>query len=76
MNSAVLDSGPLIHLSELGVLDVLSDFEVLYVLPVVWEEVNEYQPQALISTALQLTRTESPMIDTGLTMLTQALSLD
>jgi predicted nucleic acid-binding protein len=36
--AAVADAGPLIHLSEIGGLDLLGQFEPLYVPEAVWEE--------------------------------------
>ena len=40
----VADAGPLIHLDELGVLDLLADFEAVYVAPIVWGEVLRHRP--------------------------------
>lgn len=76
MSSAVLDAGPLIHLSELQALDVLSDFEVLFVSPSVWIEVAGHQPGALVYSDLNFQKTEIPDVDVSLATLSQALSLD
>ncbi len=76
MSSAVLDAGPLIHLSELNALDVLSDFEVLYVPPIVWDEVAQYQPIALKYASLHIEKTERPFVNMGLARLSQMFSLD
>lgn len=76
MSSAVLDAGPLIHLSELNALDVLSDFEILFVPPIVWDEVAQYQPLALEYAGLNIEKTENPFVATGLARLSQLFSLD
>jgi predicted nucleic acid-binding protein len=54
MSEAVLDAGPLIHLAELDALDVIHDFSTRYVAQAVWDEVTQYQPQALQKTGLGL----------------------
>jgi len=59
MSSAVIDAGPLIHLSELRAEDVLGDFEVLYVPPAVWMEVSKYQHDILKHPKLKLKKTMS-----------------
>ncbi len=76
MSRAVLDAGPLIHLSELQALDVLGDFEVLLVPPSVWTEVEDHQPDALAHSSLNIQKTEIPVVDVNLATLSQALSLD
>lgn len=76
MSKAVLDAGPLIHLSELGALDVLSDFEVLYIPPVVWEEVVHHQPEFSSYVVLPLERVDSPSVDSTLTTFAKMFSLD
>jgi predicted nucleic acid-binding protein len=43
----VCDAGPLIHLDELGCLDLLADFPVVLVPTEVWREVQRYRPSAL-----------------------------
>ena len=43
MTRAVLDAGPLIHLAELESLDILSDFQILYVANTVWQEAEQHQ---------------------------------
>ncbi len=43
----VADAGVLIHLDELGALDVLSDYDVVYVPNAVWLEVKQHRNQAL-----------------------------
>jgi predicted nucleic acid-binding protein len=44
----VCDAGPLIHLDELGCLDLLSDFESILVPQQVWQEVECHRPNALV----------------------------
>jgi hypothetical protein len=39
--------GVLIHLDELGALDVLSDYDAVYVPNAFWLEVERHRPQAL-----------------------------
>jgi len=43
----VADAGVLIHLDELGALDVLSDYATVFVPDAVWAEVLHHRPQAL-----------------------------
>jgi len=43
---AICDAGPLIHLDELGSLDLLADFQV-WVPDAVWQEVQRHRPAAL-----------------------------
>jgi len=43
----VCDAGPLIHLDELGCLDLLADFPAVLVPTEVWREVQRYRPSAL-----------------------------
>lgn len=75
MSKAVLDAGPLIHLSELSALDVLSDYEVLYIPPVVWNEVIRHQPD-IKSVPPSIERTEVPIIDSKLATFAKMFSLD
>ena len=42
----VCDAGPLIHLDELGVLDLLADFPRILVPEAVWQEVGRHRPAA------------------------------
>lgn len=44
----VCDAGPLIHLDEIGCLDLLTDFSAVLVPDVVWNEVEVHRPAALI----------------------------
>ena len=43
----VCDAGPLIHLDELGCLDLLADFREVLVPQAVWHEVETHRPGAL-----------------------------
>ena len=43
----VCDAGPLIHLDELGCLDLISDFRAVLVPEQVWREVEHHRPSAL-----------------------------
>ena len=73
---AVCDAGPLIHLEELGCLDLLADFSQVLVADVVWKEVQQHQPSALRRRKLKLLRTESlPDASPQLSQLADALLL-
>lgn len=52
----VCDAGPLIHLDELGCLDLLADFSEVLVPEAVWREVRLHRPSALINPAVALQR--------------------
>ena len=52
---AISDAGPLIHLDELGCLDVL-DFPEILVPETVWREVAKHRPTALQHTGIALQR--------------------
>lgn len=45
----VCDAGPLIHLDEVGCLDLLADLQAVYVPHQVWSEVERHRPAALTS---------------------------
>jgi predicted nucleic acid-binding protein len=53
---AICDAGPLIHLDEIGCLDLLSEFEAALVPEQVWQEVERHRPAALSSSRLPLQR--------------------
>lgn len=63
----VSDAGPLIHLDELGCLDLLADFSQVLVPDAVWQEVDRHRPGALLSSSVTLSRV------TEKTELTQSL---
>jgi predicted nucleic acid-binding protein len=44
----ICDAGPLIHLDEVGCLDLLADFSAVLVPDAVWNEVQVHRPTALI----------------------------
>ena len=52
----VCDAGPLIHLDELGSLDLLSDFAQVFVPNAVWLEVEKHRPGALLNPGMSLQR--------------------
>ena len=72
----VCDAGPLIHLDELGCLDLLADFSEVLVPEAVWREVRQHRPSALIHPALALHRV-SPIAEEppALEALVQVLTL-
>ena len=73
----VCDAGPLIHLDELGCLDLLADFRAVYVPEHVWQEVGQHRPGALISVEVQLQRTAVELSDhASFQALVRALALD
>lgn len=43
----IADAGPLIHLDELGCLDILADYSEILLPDAVWQEVLHHRPQAL-----------------------------
>jgi len=45
----VCNAGPLIHLDEIGLLDLLADFQKVYVPIQVWDEVERHRPASLRS---------------------------
>jgi len=52
----VCDAGPLIHLDELGSLDLLTDFPDVLVPDAVWREVDLHRPGVLTSPVVRLRR--------------------
>lgn len=52
----VCDAGPLIHLDELGCLDLLGDFKDVLVPDAVWEEVARHRPSAFRQRKVRLHR--------------------
>ena len=72
----VCDAGPLIHLDELGCLDLLADFRAVLVPAEVWREVQRYRPSALgqsVVTLRQLTPTQP--VPPALTPMARLLAL-
>lgn len=76
MPIVVCDAGPLIHLDELGCLDLLSDFSEVLVPEAVWREVRQHRPNALTHPSVEL-RCVSPTVPEppALEALAQVLSL-
>ena len=52
----VCDAGPLIHLDELGCLDLLADFQAVFIPEQVWREVEFHRPGALQHSGVELQR--------------------
>jgi predicted nucleic acid-binding protein len=75
--AVVCDAGPLIHLDELGCLDLLADFASVLVPDLVWREVARHRVDALRQKAVTLERVAVELpADAGFQILVQALSLD
>jgi predicted nucleic acid-binding protein len=62
--TALSDAGPVIHLDELGCLELLADFEEIIIPPSVWTEVDFHRP-GLFSSELNLTRYPAIIEDNG-----------
>jgi len=70
------DAGPLIHLDEVGSLDLLGDFSKVLVPDAVWSEVSKHRPSALTHTDVSLHRTEvEPTLPERLLEIFQSFSL-
>jgi predicted nucleic acid-binding protein len=52
----VCDAGPLIHLDELGCLDLLADWRAVFVPEQVWQEVRRHRPGALEPAIVEMQR--------------------
>jgi predicted nucleic acid-binding protein len=73
----VCDAGPLIHLDELGCLDLLADIAEILVPPNVWKEVQRHRPSALQSPGVALHRVDIlPRLTRGLASLIRSYALD
>lgn len=73
----VCDAGPLIHLDELGCLDLLADFKTVIVPDQVWQEVEFHRPGALECPGVKLRRASVAFSDyDSLQALVRALALD
>lgn len=72
---AVCDAGPLIHLDEIGSLDLLADL-ALMVPEAAWAEVQRHRPAALEHPDVRLQRVEVGEPDVQLETMVRALSLD
>jgi len=71
----VADAGPIIHLDELGCLDILSDFEQVSVPEAVWLEVRHHRPQALEAGAALFIRANPATVSPLVTALTPLYTL-
>jgi predicted nucleic acid-binding protein len=73
----VCDAGPIIHLHQLGCLDLVGDLGRVLVPPTVWHEVERHRPEALSTPGVELERV-APQKPAGADMLAvvQAFSLD
>ena len=56
----VCDAGPLIHLDQLGCVELLADFPQVLVPETVWEEVRRHRPAALKEEMVRFTRARAP----------------
>ena len=73
----VCDAGPLIHLDELGCLDLLADFQAVFVPEQVWREVEFHRPGALQRSGVGLQQVSVvPSELDPLQALVRALALD
>ena len=73
----VCDAGPLIHLDELGCLDLLADFREILVPEQVWREVERHRPVALKPPRVDLQRVPVGLsADVSFQALARALGLD
>ena len=73
----VCDAGPLIHLDELGCLDLLVDFQTVFVPEQVWREVEQHRPSVLKGSGVPLRRTSVGLSESvSLQALVRALALD
>jgi len=73
----ICDAGPLIHLDELGCLNLLSDFPLVLVPEDVWREVERHRPSALDQkTVILQSRPVSILATPAFEALARALALD
>jgi hypothetical protein len=73
----VCDAGPLIHLDEVGCLDLLTDFHAILVPEQVWREVEHHRPDALAPPGAKIQRIPTTLSDdASFQALVRALALD
>lgn len=73
----VCDAGPLIHLDELGCLDLLTDFQSVLVPEQVWREVEYHRPNALELSGVEMQQVPAVISeDASFQALVRALALD
>jgi predicted nucleic acid-binding protein len=73
----ICDAGPLIHLDELGCLELLADFQSVLVPEQVWREVEYHRPSALEHSGVKMQQV--PVViseDASFQALVRALALD
>lgn len=56
----ICDAGPVIHLDELGCIDLLSSFSRVLIPVAVWQEVQRHRPKALALPCLERTSATKP----------------
>jgi len=71
----VADAGPLIHLDELGCLDLLTDFSTAYTTQPVWREVVRHR-STLTPQAISKLRIEKPSWPVGSAVMAMAEAFD
>jgi len=72
----VCDAGPLIHLDEVGSMELLTDFPQVLVPLAVWEEVTKHRPNALTHSTVRFHKvTSSKALSTELDVLSRLLGL-
>lgn len=71
----VADAGPIIHLQELDCLDILADFEKVYVPEAVWSEILHHQPQAMDTFSALFVRQSPIKLSAWVTALTPLYAL-
>lgn len=72
----VCDAGPLIHLDEVGCIDLLSDFQAVYVPGQVWDEVLRHRPAALKSASALQKVSVNISTESSFQILVRTFSLD
>lgn len=72
----ICDAGPLIHLDELGCIELLSGFDEILVPDEVWEEVKNNRSQALEYSELKRIKKHNKISDIRLNTIIKTLSLD
>lgn len=71
----IADAGPIIHLDELGHLDLLADFGSVIIPETVWQEVEQHRPLALTATGDCLVRQSAKQFSPPVTAVTPLYSL-
>lgn len=71
----VADAGPIIHLDELGCLDILYDFEQVSVPEAVWREVGHHRPRRLEAFSALFVRASPRIVSPLVTALTPLYTL-